>query len=133
MRVILSGGGLALALAVGGCGDRRAEPANRAEAEATEDVANQLAALSDAQRNAVFIRAIRDAGENCQHVESSARAGEYRGRPVWSAQCEGGASWTIVVTRDGTAQLINDAEARLVGLNQAAPANEAAAQNKQGQ
>lgn len=133
MRLILSGAGLALALAVGGCGERRAEPSNRVETNATEDVANQLAALPDGQRNAVFIRAIRDAGEDCQHVESSARAGEYRGRPVWSAQCEGGASWTIVVTRDGTAQLINDAEARLVGLNQAAPANEAAAQNKQGQ
>ena len=132
MRMILSGAGLALALAVGGCGDRRAEPANRVETNATGDVANQLAALPDAQRNAVFIRAIRDAGEDCQHVESSARAGEYQGMPVWSAQCEGGASWTIVVTRDGSAQLINDAEARLVGLNQAAPANEAAAQNKQG-
>ena len=130
MRRIILIAGLALALA--GCGDRTAREANRAEANETTDVANQLAALSDGQRNAVFIRAIRDAGEDCQQVESSVRAGEYQGMPVWSAQCAGGASWTIVVTRDGTAQLINDAEARLVGLNQAAPANDAAAQNAQG-
>lgn len=124
MRATLSGAGLAVALALGGCGDRAAEPANRAEANEAVDVANQLAALTDGQRNAVFVRAIRDAGEDCQHVESSVRAGEYQGNPVWSASCSGGPSWTIVVTRDGTAQLVNDAEARLVGLNQAAPQNQ---------
>ena len=130
MRSTLLIAGLALALA--GCGGETAREANRADADESVDVANQLAALSDGQRNAVFIRAIRDSGEDCQQVESSVRAGEYQGRPVWSAQCAGGASWTIVVTRDGTAQLINDAEARLVGLNQAAPANDSAAQNAQG-
>ena len=132
MRTIMLATGAGLALALAACGEREAEDSDRAEANQV-DVANQLAALPDGQRNAVFIRAIRDAGEDCQHVESSARAGEYQGMPVWSAQCEGGASWSIVVTRDGTAQLVNDAEARLVGVNQVAPANEAAAQNRQGQ
>jgi hypothetical protein len=42
---------------------------------------------------------------------------------VWSAQCEGGTSWSIVVMPDGTAQLVNESEARLVGVNQAAPQN----------
>ena len=126
MRLIMLGTGLALALA--GCGgERRSPEANRAEANASVDVANQLAALPDGQRNGVFIRAIRDAGEECQHVESSVRAGEYQGQPVWSAQCAGGDSWTIVVTRDGTAQLVNESEARLVGVNRTAPAGEAAA------
>ena len=132
MRTILIATGLVLALA--GCGgERRDEAARQPETNQGADVANQLAALPEGQRNGVFIRAIRDAGEDCQHVIASSRAGEYQGMPVWSAQCDGGASWTIVVTRDGTAQLVNDAQARLVGVNQVAPAHEAAAQNRQGQ
>jgi hypothetical protein len=132
MRTIMTGAGIGLALALGGCGDRSANEANRTGANQV-DVANQLAELPEGQRNAVFIRAIRDAGEDCQHVESSARAGEYQGMPVWSAQCAGGSSWTIVVTRDGTAQLVNDAQARLVGVNEVTSANETAAQNQQAQ
>ena len=132
MRAILIASTLVLALAA--CsGERRDEAASQAIANEGADVANQLAALPEGQRNGVFIRAIRDAGEDCQHVVASSRAGEYQGMPVWSAQCDGGASWTIVVTRDGTAQLVNDAEARLVGVNQVAPANRAAPGNSQGQ
>ena len=125
MRALI--GVAATALALAACGDRGGEDANRAEVNAVEnasgDIANRLAALPEGQRNAVFIRAIRDAGEDCQFVESSTPAGEYQGNPVWSAQCEGGSSWSIVVMPDGTAHLVNDAEARLVGVNQAAPQN----------
>ena len=125
MRALI--GVAATALALGACGERGGEADDGARANAVEnasgDVANQLAALPDGQRNAVFIRAIRDAGEECQFVESSTRAGEYQGNPVWSAQCEGGGGWTIVVMPDGTAQLVNESEARLVGVNQAAPQN----------
>ncbi len=126
MRAMI-GAAFLLGMTLGGCGGDAAREANRAEpaepANAAGDVANRLAALPEGQRNAVFIRAIRDAGEECQHVESSVPAGEYQGNPVWSAQCAGGDSWTIVVTPDGTAQLVNESEARLVGVNQAAPQN----------
>jgi hypothetical protein len=132
MRTIVPAAAFGLALALAGCGREEAPPANEAASNTGVDVAEQLAALPDGQRNAVFIRAIRDAGEDCQHVIASSRAGEYQGRPVWSAQCDGGSSWTIVVTRDGTAQMINDAEARLVGVNQVAPGNAAADQNRTG-
>ena len=133
MRKIIPAAALGLALALAGCGDDAAPPpANDAASNDSVDVAEQLAALPEGQRNGVFIRAIRDAGEECQHVIASSRAGEYQGRPVWSAQCDGGSSWTIVVTRDGTAQMINDAEARLVGVNQVAPGNAAADQNRTG-
>jgi hypothetical protein len=123
MRAVMLATGTMLGLLLAGCGDRRAEETNRAAAAPSGDAANQLAALPEGQRNGVFIRAIRDAGQECQHVESSVRAGEYEGNPVWSAQCAGGDSWTIVVTPDGTAQLVNESEARLVGVNQAAPQN----------
>jgi hypothetical protein len=129
MRALTMATGMLLGLGLGGCGGdggreaNRAEPANAAEPAAAEDVANRLAALPEGQRNAVFIRAIRDAGEECQHVAASVPAGEYQGNPVWSAQCEGGDAWTIVVTPDGSAQLVNESEARLVGVNAAAPQN----------
>ena len=124
MRASMTATATALALLIGGCGDETAEPANNmAVTVAGEDVANRLAELPEGQRNAVFIRAIRDAGQDCQGVENSIPAGEYQGHPVWSAQCEGGDSWTIVVMPDGTAQLVNESEARLVGVNQAAPQN----------
>ena len=123
MRAITLATFTLLALLLGACGERAEQPADRTAADAGEDAANRLAALPDGQRNGVFIRAIRDAGQECQHVESSVRAGEYQGNPVWSAQCAGGDSWTIVVTRDGTAQLINESQARLVGVNQTAPQN----------
>ena len=134
MRSMVMAAGLALALAAcGGDGRERSPATDQATGNGSNDVANQLAALPEGQRNAVFIRAIRDAGEDCQHVETSTRAGEYEGMPVWSAQCAGGPSWTIVVTRDGTAQLINDAEARLVGLDRAAPQNASATKSGQKQ
>ena len=90
-----------------------------------ENTQNALEAMPEAQRNAVFIRAIRDAGQDCQHVESSQPAGEHQGYPVWNATCQGGGTWTIVIMNDGVAQVLNDAEARLVEQNQAAPAQNA--------
>ena len=123
MRAMMMGAGIATVLALAACGERRAEEANRAETAGPEATENQLAAMPEGQRNAVFIRAIRDAGQECQHVESSVRAGEHQGLPVWSAQCDDGSSWTIVITSDGTAAVLNEAEARLVDSNQAAPQN----------
>ncbi len=127
MRALLLANVAIFAVLLAGCREEPASETNVPAAAAGNDFANQVAALPEGQRNGVFIRAIRDAGEDCQHVETSVRAGEYEGNPVWSAQCEGGTSWSIVVMPDGTAQLVNESEARLVGVNQAA------AQNVQGQ
>jgi hypothetical protein len=75
---------------------------------------NQLEALTEPQRNGVFLRAIRDSGADCQHVERSERAGEHRGFPVWRAWCERETSYTIVITPSGSAQVIADSQARLI-------------------
>lgn len=88
------------------------EPAtNQTTAAAT---GNSVAALAEGQRNAVFIRAIRDAGLDCQHVEGSRAAGSYRGMPVWNVTCQGHSHWTIVIGPNGTAQILNADEVRLV-------------------
>jgi hypothetical protein len=103
--------GLALAaVACGGVNDA----VNGAAANAPGPVGNQVAALSQGQRDAVFIRAIRDARLECQRVQGSVRIGEYRGMPVWRARCQGGGEWIIVVANGGTAQILNPAEARSI-------------------
>ena len=101
----------ALATMSSACG-RNANPApNATEAPATpENVIDRIEALSDGQRNGVFIRAIRDAGLECQHVDWSTRSGTYEGMPVWTAACSRNQVWIIVVRADGTAQVLNPAE-----------------------
>src|SRR6478672_1364263 len=100
MRYLLVAG---LALSTAACGGVT-QGSNGTAANAAEPVGNQVAALSEGQRDAVFIRAIRDARLECQRVQGSARVGDYRGMPVWRARCQGGGEWIIVVANDGTAQ-----------------------------
>lgn len=121
MRTWIGAGALALA-ALAGCGEVEAPSADQNAAVSQGDFQNQVAALPEGQRNGVFIRAIRDAGEECQHVERSERAGEHQGLPVWTAYCAEGSRWTIVVTNDGSATVFNADEARLPTDNEAAPA-----------
>ena len=110
----------ALAALLAGCGPA-VEEDNVAFSPA-DNVQAALEAMPEGQRNAVFIRAIQDSGQECQHVESSEPAGEHEGYPVWNATCRGGGTWTIVIMNNGTAQVLNDAEAALAGSNRAADA-----------
>jgi hypothetical protein len=107
-----------LALLAAACADG-APPANRQQPKGNP-FQDRLAAMPEGQRNAVFIRAIRDSGQECQHVESSATGADVSGIPTWRARCEGGRSYTIAILPGGVAQVVDDAEARLVGDNQAA-------------
>lgn len=105
-----------LVLATAGCGGPAATPANeqsvnRAAPEATGE---RIAALPEAQRNAVFYRAIHDAGLDCQQVTGSMPAPPYQGMPVWTATCRGGGNWTLVVGAGETVQILNANEAQLV-------------------
>lgn len=102
-----------LALSAAAC-SRGSQAPNASAANVAEPAGNQVAALSEGQRDAVFIRAIRDARLECQRVQGSTRAGEYRGMPVWRARCQGGGEWIIVIANDGTAQILNPGEARSV-------------------
>jgi len=89
-----------------------AAPVNQADSAAASG--NQIAALPEGSRNGVFIRAIRDANQDCQHVDSSEPAGVQQGYPVWTAHCDNGNAYTIVLTGNGGAQVIDAGEARLV-------------------
>jgi hypothetical protein len=94
----------ALTLATAACGGGGQNQA-AAVANGAEPAGNQVASLSEGQRNAVFIRAIRDAGLDCQHVERSVPAGTAQNLPVWRATCQGGSDYMIAIGADGTAQI----------------------------
>ena len=96
---------IALAAALAACGSNRQDD-NASAARAPEPVGTRVAALSEGQRNGVFIRAIRDAGLDCQHVQRSAPAGSAGEVPLWRATCQGGLDYMIAIGADGTAQIL---------------------------
>lgn len=100
----------AIVIAAASCDAGAPDPAPRPIE--TVDAAAEVAAMPEGQRNAVFIRAIRDANlpRTCQHVASSASAGEIGGAPAWTATCDDGTNWTIVIGANGIAQVVSDAE-----------------------
>ncbi|MCD2325103.1 hypothetical protein LQ953_13860 [Sphingomonas sp. IC-56] len=111
MKQLLWMAGAALALA--GCQETD-EPAAPANASANwtanasgEDIGQRVAALSDRERNVVFIRAILDAKLPCQAVKTSQRMEDQDGRPLWRANCSGGGSHMITITPDGTANIVS--------------------------
>jgi hypothetical protein len=96
---------ITLATAACGGGQNQAVPAAES-GNGTAAAGVQVAALSEGQRNAVFIRAIRDARLDCQHVESATPLGNVQNMPAWHARCEGGGDYTIVIGADGSAQVL---------------------------
>jgi hypothetical protein len=112
------------ALALAGCGPAAerdgaantavAEPGDAAvETNATGNAAapgnalEAVLAMSDRQRNVVFIRALMDADIDCQSVDSSVRLPDQDGKPLWRANCPGGVSHMISITPDGTANIVS--------------------------
>ncbi len=74
--------------------------------DSADNVSNATAAveaLPEVQRNAVFLRAISDAGLPCQGVTKSERLADTAGKPTWRAECNDGTAHLIDVSPDGTA------------------------------
>lgn len=110
MRIILAGTGAALIAALGGCGDTEPVAGNNVvEVPGPEAYQQELMGMEEEARNAVFIRAIRDADRECQHVETSSFSGEVEGFPVWQAQCSDGLMYAIVIQNDGVAAVMDTA------------------------
>jgi len=110
-RAIATG---ALLLMAAACGERGgAEGANGAAltnnvaaADAGGgEVQNRIRTMPEGQRNAVLIRAIRDAKLNCQHVSESAPAQTSNQVPVYLATCEDGAVYAVAISDDGNARV----------------------------
>jgi hypothetical protein len=72
--------------------------------------------MGEGQRNAVFLRAIRDAGFSCQHVDRSIAVEGAGPAPMWAAHCNAERqSWAIFIASDGTAHLLSCPEAAAAG------------------
>lgn len=61
--------------------------------------------LAPQQRDAVFLRAVRDAGMDCQKVVGSGPSGLQFGMPSWVARCDDGRDWMIMLDKGGRAHV----------------------------
>ena len=106
MRIQLIGLG---ALLLSACGSGGGDSANEAENQVNaapvrlDETQQRVTNLSEGERNAMLIRAIRDANLPCQHVESSVAATEARTAPAYFATCEDGAVYAVAIGSDGNA------------------------------
>ena len=91
----------AVLLLLASCGKEPAAP----PAPGGPDVRAQLRTMAEGGRNAVFIRAIRDAGQACQAVTHSAWQRDVAAESLWAVQCEGGTAWAVYVARSGGARV----------------------------
>lgn len=127
MKNLIAGAGLTMALALAGCGDaEQPEDVTQIEVPSGDVYQSQLQTMDEGARNATFIRALRDAGRQCQHVESSSFVGEENGVPTWTATCDDGVQWTIMIGNDGVAQVLSPQGAAQANVSTGAPANSAA-------
>lgn len=112
MSRMIAAAGAALMLTLPGC-ERAAPERETTDIEVPEgDYQARLMAMTDGERNAVFIRALRDAGRDCQGVESSTYQGEPDGVPTWTARCVGEqGDWLILLGKDGIVQVVSATEA----------------------
>lgn len=81
------------------------------EADATNYQAEVMALPVPAQQG-VFLRAVRDAGLQCQEVTESEKLDDREGEPAWRAMCDGRTPHIISITRDGTAKIVSRSDAR---------------------
>lgn len=102
---------IAATILLAACGGGTTPTANdAAEATANDATVNYQAAvldLNDQQRNAVMIRAIRDANIQCQGVTESERI-EGEGL-TYRARCDGGADHVVSIAADGNARVVSAA------------------------
>ncbi len=97
-----------LMLAACGTGEPATEAAgntvdNTAAAAPDGGYAARITALSPRLRQGVFLRAIRDAGEECQEVTEEYGIAAIEGKPAWAATCDRSTRWVITIDKSGTA------------------------------
>lgn len=101
----------AAALVLFGCNKSEQPAANNAvatnAAEPKVDYVAEIRGMSPPLRRGTFLRAIRDAGQPCQEVRKEYETEPVGGQASWSAECENGAQWIVIVQRDGNAKVTN--------------------------
>ena len=109
MRAIAGSMIILLAACSGGTEANKATPVNEAANQAApktpSDAQTKVQALPEGQRNGVLFRAIRDARQECQRVESSEAISTSNNTPVYMATCQDGAVFAVAIGDDGTASV----------------------------
>jgi hypothetical protein len=98
------------ACALASC-DAGVKPDEPTENQNLRAMKGRIDELAEGQRNAVFLRAIRDARQPCQAVVGSAYNGINFGRPSWAARCADGQDWLVMIEASGRALVAKREEA----------------------
>ena len=69
------------------------------------DYVAQIGNMAEPVRRATFLRAIRDAGQECQEVVDAKAADAVDGNASWGVRCEDGRGWLINIAPDGNAKV----------------------------
>jgi hypothetical protein len=94
---------VALALLTAGCGGAQKEESP--EPAISMDAADKLIP-GQAARNVALQTEIRSAGHDCSKVVRTFKQGVRDGADVWDAECEGGESYGIVSSADGSTDVL---------------------------
>jgi hypothetical protein len=97
---------LALPLPLAGCGSST-EPAVANNTAMADDSVARVRALSPGQRDGVLLRAVRDAGRDCQQVIKSDAIPDVGDAPAWTATCDDGGVWVVAFNPGGVATVTN--------------------------
>lgn len=109
MRTLFGAALLALPLAA--CGPSESQNAAViSQPSPAAGYANTMRAMPEGQRNATLYRAIADAGRDCQQVNQSQEIAPVQGNPTWTATCDTGVTWVVVLNPNGIATVTNAAE-----------------------
>lgn len=113
--LVLPVAALAPLVLIAACGGT---PGGNTASDATNTAApagNTAATIRDlpaGQRTAVLLRAIRDAGRDCQGVTAATEVTANGSPPTWDATCEDGNQWIVAIGDNGIATVTNRAELR---------------------
>lgn len=100
---------LTLAL-LAACGAEQPAQTNTAAVPADDvDYLARIRSMPQGQRNAVFLRAIRDANQPCQGVTELTEVTGTGGPATWAARCDDGGRWIVAIAADGTATVTSQA------------------------
>lgn len=84
-------------------GNAATEASGNAAAATDGGYAQRIEALSPRLRQGVFLRAIRDGGEECQEVTEEYGIAAIEGKPAWAVTCDRSTRWVIAIDKTGTA------------------------------
>lgn len=107
MRTMMAivAGAVLLAGCGGGADENVPGPAASKTPAALSDLQKRVVALPKRLQDGVMLRAIRDAGLNCQQVTELTRVETRADRIRWRVVCDNTEPYVVEITPDGTAQI----------------------------